>query len=303
MNSCSRLLLAGLALLAAAPRVLRAQDEPRVLGSFAYWRKTDPITDEDKSAAMLRPRPGTASGLELMLTCNGDALWMHVLSELRLAESTPMLVYRYDRDAPDTTVLLPQPGMGTIDVWLVPVIQQKRIAQRMRTATSLVIRVFDTEHISHDYFYDLGGAEKVLAGLSCARWAPTPEAPLSERQRERVGREEMLFDSIDVAEGRRPPAPPPVAMPADPPPPQDPTVAPDSIRVYQPTQLIPYRWRMLGSEPLPAGRAPALLTADEVAGVRLRASAAGANAVLFRPAGNGYEAVWARVSSVPLSGG
>lgn len=302
MNSCSRLLLAGLALLAAAPRVLRAQGQPQVLGSFAYWVKTDPITDEDQSAALLSPRQGGATGLELMLTCSGDALWMHVLAQMRLAETTPMLVYRFDRDVPDTTVLLPQPGWGNMDAWLVPVTRQTRIAQRMRTAATLVVRVYDTEHASHDFFYELDGAAKVLAGLSCSRWAPTPQSALSERQRDRVGRESMIFDSLDTAEGR-PPPPPPVAMPADPPPPQDPTVAPESIRVYQPTQLIPYRWRMLGSEPLPAGRAPSSLTADELAGIRMRASAAGANAVLFRPAGRGFEAAWARVSSVPLSGG
>lgn len=65
----------------------------------------------------------------------------------------------------------------------------------------------------------------------------------------------------------------------------------DSIKLFQPSQEIPFAWRMLSSRALAPKIRPEAIPADSLLLFREWARQAGARALLIRPAKNGFEVV------------
>jgi TonB family protein len=162
----------GAALLAALWGVdpIQAQQDLEI-GQFSVRLQTDPITDQDRSFAVLFPRDGMASGM-------GFVTWWcsetgELLAGVRLTapvrdDQTQEVVWRFDTDRPDTTLLGSASGATT---WFMPEDDAVPFTIRAKTATRLVIRVPGDAptYRDTDYFYDLTGSANALDRLSCAR--------------------------------------------------------------------------------------------------------------------------------------
>lgn len=191
--------LAGAALWSAAP--VQAQRDLRI-GDFQVRLQTDPITDEDRSLAILYPRDGVATGTGLVSWgCSGSMGELSV--GVRLAPGgrggeAQEVVWRFDADRPDTTVLEGVSGAGS---WFLRAEDVVPFTLRTKSATRLVIRVLDgaPAGVTTDYFYDLTGSTNALNRLACARNPRAPRPAASAPPANRRASRKQPADADDAA--------------------------------------------------------------------------------------------------------
>lgn len=169
-QTLTRALLFSLAATVLLISPCRAQQDLQV-GNFHLRLQTDPITDQDRSLAILYPTTGRDGTGLIMWACSGST--GELVSGVRLANygttrSVQQVVWRFDSDRPDSTYL--EGGNGG-QSWFLRAEDAPPFTVRAKTATRLVIRVLGgaPTYSTTDYFYDLRGSAAALNRLSCAR--------------------------------------------------------------------------------------------------------------------------------------
>jgi TonB family protein len=163
----ARLAAAAAVLVVAQPA--RAQQDLRI-GGFHLRLQTDPITDMDRSLALLYPRDHDREGTGLIMwACSGTTgdLMAGVKLGYGRTGATQPVVWRFDADRPDTTHLEGLDGT----TWFLREADTAPFTIRAKTASRLVIRVpgGPPSFRTTDYFYDFRDAGNALNRLSCAR--------------------------------------------------------------------------------------------------------------------------------------
>lgn len=182
------------------PSILSAQRINLIeLGEFDVVPRIDPITDRDETIIFLRPNDDAP--VSLVMDCRGTALWMHLLSDVELlGEESPLLIYRFDQDPPDTTIVLRagERSSSGKHFYLVPREDQNRIASRIRSARRLVFRVRSaSDRLPLDLFYALAQSSQAMSHLRCSS-ALTPRESSDPDVVARLDVESVLVDELRV---------------------------------------------------------------------------------------------------------
>jgi hypothetical protein len=167
-------LLAGTALPAAAQRGQMQQ-----IGSFAVFPDADPITDLNRTSAL---SPSTDSLAFVGWQCHGDTAGMFVVMQGQPGGEEADVLYRFDQDAPDSTVLS-QVGDGD-KVWLwFPLEETYALTQRAMTAGRLVVRWWDADESTYDIIFPLNNGARALRTLPCVAGLRAPMLGTPARKR------------------------------------------------------------------------------------------------------------------------
>ncbi|HEX8905330.1 MAG TPA: hypothetical protein VF771_10835 [Longimicrobiaceae bacterium] len=159
------LLLAGTALHAAAQRGQMQQ-----IGSFVIFPDADPITDMNRTTAMT---PSADSLAFVGWQCHGDTAGMFVVMEGTPGGDEADIMYRFDQDAPDSTVLAQTGQDGKVWLWF-PLDETYALTQRAMTASRLVVRWWDVDESTNDLIFNLGNSGRALRSLPCVTNARPP---------------------------------------------------------------------------------------------------------------------------------
>lgn len=162
---------ASLSILALAPAGAAYAQQDFRIGSFHVEQRIDPITDEDRSIAFLVPNGEPGAGGMVAWACGGaDAGLLAGVSLAGVSRdgSPRAVVWRFDRDRPDSTYLM---GFAGGETWSFRGQDLVDFTIRAKTASRLVIRDLGEAPglRSTDYIYDLTGSTSALNRLSCAR--------------------------------------------------------------------------------------------------------------------------------------
>lgn len=146
-----------------------AQQELRE-GSFHIHLRIDPITDEDRSIAFLMPNGDAAEGM-VAWACGSAEVGLIVgvrLDGYSRTDATRRVIWRFDREKPDTTFLL---GANGGHMWFLRDEDIASFTMRAKAATRVVIRDLGEVpgSLGTDYFYNLSGSTSALNRLHCAR--------------------------------------------------------------------------------------------------------------------------------------
>jgi TonB family protein len=152
------------------PGAVYSQQAFRV-GSFHVQQHIDPITDEDRSIALLTPTGGVAMRGTVAWACGSSEVGLIVGVSLAYSSrdgSSRSIVWRFDRDKPDTSFVM---GLSGGETWFLRDQDLAPFTIRAKTASRLVIRDLgeSPSYVSTDYIYDLNGSSSALNRLSCAR--------------------------------------------------------------------------------------------------------------------------------------
>jgi TonB family protein len=145
-----------------------AQEDLR-MGNVAVHLQADPVRRTDLSFATLWPDGDAAAGAVLW-ACGGDTAGLSVGVDLadttREGSTTARLVWRFDEDAPDTTVLYVDPSVGW---WLLTAADAGAVMARARRAQSLVVEVpaDPGSRAAAEYRYTLAGVDSALSRMRC----------------------------------------------------------------------------------------------------------------------------------------
>jgi hypothetical protein len=156
-----------------------AQAQQQV-GSFLVERKTDLITDEDRSYAAVQAQPETGEApLSLVWWCLGDrlAIGFYLTPQYSSSGYVSELkgVWRFDQDEPEGISLARLNLMEPI--FLLPEDYRHTFTTRARGASRLVVRATGLSTRPVDYVFSLGGAERALNTLACVRRLRPPADP------------------------------------------------------------------------------------------------------------------------------
>lgn len=169
-----RIVLALAACAAAAVPAQAQQGRHRDIGSFRYMPRIDPISDRDESQATARAaeRPGGMPG-SIAWICDGSRLLITITASDVPDRQRLRMVYRFDRDRPDTLAIDTWPSEGVL---IVPRERQHAFTARARSANLLVVRLIHGRGESDRYF-DLSGSSRALGMLACVRGLRPDEPP------------------------------------------------------------------------------------------------------------------------------
>ncbi|HST63135.1 MAG TPA: hypothetical protein VLK84_30780 [Longimicrobium sp.] len=160
------LVFPALLLAMLAPAAMDAQQQ---VGNFLVERKTDLITDEDRSVAAVMAQE---RGQTLMLVwgCFGElagaGFTIPNASSYDYAREMRM-VWRFDRAEPEAVTLARATGAGL--AYLLPEEYLHAFSARIRASSRLVVRVLNFSTTPTDYVFDLTGSERALGTLACMR--------------------------------------------------------------------------------------------------------------------------------------
>jgi TonB family protein len=163
--------------LAACVLALPAQAQQgryRDIGSFRYMPRIDAITDRDESQVSSRAaeRLGGMPG-SIAWICNGSGLLITITARDVPDRERLRMIYRFDRDRPDTLPINTWPSEGVL---IVPRERQHAFTARARSANLLVVRLVHSRGESDRYF-DLSGSNRALGMLACVRGLRPDEPP------------------------------------------------------------------------------------------------------------------------------
>lgn len=167
-------LLCGTALHAAAQR-----GQIQQIGSFAVFPDADPITDMNRTSAL---SPSTDSLAFVGWQCHGDTAGMFVVMQGEPGGEEADVIYRFDQDAPDSTVLS-QVGDGD-KVWLwFPLEETYALTQRAMTAGRLVVRWWNADQSTNDIVFPLTNGARALRALPCVATLRPPMPGMPARRK------------------------------------------------------------------------------------------------------------------------
>lgn len=173
-----RFAMAAVALVAA--RSAHAQP----VGSFLVHGKTDPVTGEDRSFAMIHPESGVRGGGLMAWNCvaAGGVVVTLGLDVIGRASGVRPLTYRFDRDRPETATASRTDSLSN---WYLSAEHVAPFTLRARRARRLVIRApgHAGAPTEEEYVYDFAEAGQALDRLPCARGTPVPGRPLPYEER------------------------------------------------------------------------------------------------------------------------
>lgn len=151
---------------------------PERVGSFWLERRTDLITDQDRSYAGVNAE-SDGQPLSLIWACFGDYLGIGFSLAPGYSgygyESEMRAVWRFDRGEPESVMLARQ--SVTEPVFMVPEDYRHTFTGRIRGASRLVLRVTSFSTMPTDYVFDLAGSERALGSLGCVRGLRPPDDP------------------------------------------------------------------------------------------------------------------------------
>jgi hypothetical protein len=151
-------LLAGAALPAAAQRGQMQQ-----IGSFVVFPDSDPITDLNRTSAL---SPSTDSLAFVGWQCHGDTAGMFVVMQGEPGGEEADIIYRFDQDAPDSTVLSQVGDNDKVWLWF-PLEETYRLTQRAMSASRLVVRWWNADETTNDIIFNLSNGGRALRNLPC----------------------------------------------------------------------------------------------------------------------------------------
>ncbi|HEX8242059.1 MAG TPA: hypothetical protein VF541_01140 [Longimicrobium sp.] len=151
-------LLAGAALPAAAQRGQMQQ-----IGSFVVFPDADPITDLNRTSAL---SPSTDSLAFVGWQCHGDTAGMFVVMQGEPGGEEADIIYRFDQDAPDSTVLGQVGDKDKVWLWF-PLEETYALTQRAMSASRLVVRWWNADESTNDIIFNLSNAARALRTLPC----------------------------------------------------------------------------------------------------------------------------------------
>ena len=154
---------------------------PQRVGSFWVERRSDLITDEDRSFAGVEAQTdGGGQPLTLLFACFGGYLGIGFslapgYSYSYGSASEMRAVWRFDRGEPESITL--QRQSVTEPVFMLPEDYRHTFTGRIRGASRLVVRVTNFSTTPTDHVFDLAGSERALGSLACVRGLRPPDDP------------------------------------------------------------------------------------------------------------------------------
>ena len=168
------LLLSGAALPAAAQQ--RASQQ---IGSFVIFPDADPITDANRSTAL---SPGVDTLSFVGWQCAGDTAAMFVVMQGTAGDGDFGAIYRFDQDAPDSTVLSQSGDKDKVWMWF-PEEETYALTQRALNASRLVVRWYDDDNNAVDLIFNMTATGRALRALPCVAHLRPPVLGTPERAR------------------------------------------------------------------------------------------------------------------------
>jgi hypothetical protein len=158
-----------------------AQNMQRI-GSFWFERRSDLITDEDRSFAGVEARTDGGHPLTLIFACFGDYLGIgfaltpgYSYSYSYSSADELRAVWRFDREEPEAVTL---DRLSITDAtFMIPEYYRHAFTARVRGASRLVVRVTNVSSNPTDHVFDLAGSGRALDGLACVRNLRPPDDP------------------------------------------------------------------------------------------------------------------------------
>lgn len=162
-------------ILALCARPAGAQEgpgEPTPVGNFGVFHKVDPITDARQDLAIVLSGDRDHSSALAWGCFQREARL--TLSLRNFTGSEVAVVYRFDQDAADSTVVSRMVDGGNL--FLLDDSELYSFSTRAMTAARLVVRAYDADWQSYDYYFDLNGSGRALRGLPCVAGLRPPVA-------------------------------------------------------------------------------------------------------------------------------
>ena len=170
MRILNTVLFAALAIAGAAGHAAAQRGQQQQIGSFTIFHQADLITDASRAGAISPSDDGQAF---IGWQCHGDTTGMFLAWEGEPGGDDADVIYRFDQDAPDSTVLAQTGDDGKLYLWF-PLDETYALTQRAMTASRLVIRWWDVEETTHDLVFNLNASGRALRTLPCVVAARPP---------------------------------------------------------------------------------------------------------------------------------